>query len=310
MWKNSGDRKREQSIKVVYEINGLNLDRFINTVKRKGIALYDVKKYGVKRLVIAVNLSDSENFFAITKELCYNIKKVRYKGKGYPLYYLLKNLGLVIGLALFLAVAIFSNDIILETTFTGSGSVYSREVSEYLKSVGVEKYSRFSSVNLKSLGSNILKNTDKLSFASCKKKGNRLEIQLVLSSDSVNTLSGNVYELYADATGVIEKIKVYRGTAMVNVGDTVKKGDLLVGGFAVIKEQTVKINLLATVTVLQEQTVYYRSEKTGQENIASALAEAEFTAGEIVSVKTTTEKDKNQYLYKTVIKYRRVYFAG
>ena len=64
MRENIRDREREQSVKTVYQIKGLNLDRFINTVKRKGITMYNVKKISTKQLLVTVNLSDSEIFFA------------------------------------------------------------------------------------------------------------------------------------------------------------------------------------------------------------------------------------------------------
>ena len=259
---------------------------------------------------LTVNLADSEIFFAIAKELCYNIKKVRYKGAGYPFYYLLKNFGLVIGCAIFIAVSVVFNDVIVQTTFVGSGKIYSREVSEYLNSVGVGAYSRFSSIDLKSLGEGILKSNEHLSFVSAKKKGNRLEIQLVLSNEKVQTLSGNVYQLKTEVDGVIEKIKVYRGTALFSEGDCVKKGDVLVDGYAVVKEQTVQINVLATVSVIVEKEFFYHSAKPNQESIASAFAEEQVLDGTIVSSLTTCVNDGKEYVYKTVLKYRQVYFAG
>lgn len=310
MRKNNGNREREQSVKTVFEIKGLNLDRFINIARKKGVALYDIKKFSVKRMQIAVNLSDSEKFFAIAKELCYNIRKIRHKGVGYPFYYLIKNFGLVIGAIIFIAVAVFFNDLVFETTFVGSGKIYSREASEYLQSVGVKEYSRFSDIDLKTLGEGLLKSNEHLSFVSCKKKGNRLEVQLVLSQDKVKTLSGDVYELKTEVDGVIEKIKVYRGTALYSVGDSVKAGDVIVGGFAEIKEQTVKINVIASVTMLVEKEFYYRCDKPNQESIASALAEEEISQGTIVSSTTTVVNDGKEYVYKTAIKYRVVYFAG
>ncbi|MBQ8426504.1 MAG: sporulation protein YqfD [Clostridia bacterium] len=174
MRKNIGYRENGQSVKSVYLIKGLNLDRFINAVRRRGIPLFDVKKLGDKRMLVTVNLSDSAKFFAIAKELCYNIRKVRDKGRGYPIFYLLKNFGLLIGVAVFIAMAVFFNDVVFEISFNGSGKVYGREVKEYLQTVGVKEYSRFSGIDLNALGDRILKNNPHLSFASCKKNGNSL----------------------------------------------------------------------------------------------------------------------------------------
>ena len=164
-------------------------------------------------------------------------------------------------------------------------------------------------MDLNSLGDKILKSNPHLSFASCKKNGNRLEIELVLSKQSQGALGGNVYELFSDEDGVVEIVKVYRGTALVSVGDAVRKGDLLVGGYAVIKEQTVKVNLLATVTLIVEREFIYTSEKDGEEETARIFAEQEIDK-EIVSGTTEKEFNGNEYVYKTTLKIRRVLFAG
>lgn len=310
MWRNYENRKNEQSVKSVYLIKGLNLDRFINAVQRRGIALFDIKKLKDKRMLVTVNFSDSEKFFAIAKEMCYNIKKIRYKGKGYPIFYLLKNFGLVIGVAVFIAVAVFFNDVVFEISFNGNGSVYGREVKEYLQTLGIKEYSRFSDIDVKGLGDKILKNNNHLSFATCKKNGNRLEIELILSKDNVDSLKGNVYELKADVDGVIEKMKVYRGTALFSEGDSVRKGDLLVGGYVIIKEQTVEVNILAWVTIVTQEKFVFYSDKKGMESVAQALAEQELGDKEVVKSNTTVRKIKDKYEYTTVLSFRRVYFSG
>ena len=74
--------KAINSVKRTYCIKGLNLDNFLNTVRLRGIDLFDVKKTARNRILVSVNLASSEKFFAIAKELCYNIKKVRDKGFG------------------------------------------------------------------------------------------------------------------------------------------------------------------------------------------------------------------------------------
>ena len=54
-------------------VEGLNQDNLLGILNKRGIKLYDVKKISNKKVYISVNLNQSENFFAITKELCYNV---------------------------------------------------------------------------------------------------------------------------------------------------------------------------------------------------------------------------------------------
>ena len=97
MRKNLCDRTGLGLIKSVFIVKGRNLEGFLNLLKNRKITVYDVKKLSNDKLILAVNFMESRKFFAIGKELCYNIKKVRDKGKGYPLLALYRSLGVLIG---------------------------------------------------------------------------------------------------------------------------------------------------------------------------------------------------------------------
>lgn len=310
MRKNKVDRAYIVGIKSTYEISGLNLDRLINTLKNRGVTLYNVKKYGNKRLVVSVNLLDRRKFFAITKELCYNIKKVRDGGKAYPLLAIYRSLGIFIGAIIISLSAYYFDGIIFSFSFSGNGSIYEREVREYLYGCGIKKFTRFANVDLSRLEDSILSNNRHLSFVSCQKSGNSLNIKLVLSTDDVERLNGNVYSLYSQVDGVIESIKVYRGTALVNVNDKVQKGDLLVDGIAVIKEQTVKINVLCSVSVIAQTSFEYKFNSAGQEEKALLFAERDAEDFNVIDSLVSVKEVDGEFIYLVTVKHRFVMRAG
>ena len=293
-----------------FEIRGLNLDRFINTLGKRGVLLMNVKKFGNKRLRVSVNSADDEKFFAIAEELCYNVKKLGDGGRFYPLLYLYRNIGLFLGAAVFIAAIFFFNDLIFSFSFTGSGRIYGREVREFLSGMGINEYSRFSDIDLKGLGESILADNSHLSFVDCRKVGNRLEIDMALSTDSVKRLEGNVKELRADSDGVVERVKVYRGTAEVTEGQSVVKGDILVGGYAMVGEVRVEMNVIAQVSVVSGFTYEYRSNKDNEGDIALLYAEAAAGDKEIINSRVQVKKEGEEYVYTAELSYRRVYFVG
>ncbi len=304
------DRKPFRNIKVCYEVTGLNQDRLIEQLKKRDIAVYDLKKFNNRVMRISVNLNQSAIFFAITKELCYNIKKIRLKGKTLPVYELVKNLGLVIGACAFLALTVISNDFLFGFSFSGTGSVYKREVLEYLANRGIVKYSRFSDIELERLEDEILKDNDKLTFVSVQKKGNILSVYTTLKTDGAQTLSGSVAEMKADRDGVIDSIKVYRGTAVVKVGDSVKAGDLLVAGYAEIKEQIVDTGVIAYITLIESRQFVYTLTRDKQGEYALMLAEQELSGKEIVGSSVGVINNGKQYEYTVNIDYKSVLYAG
>ncbi len=310
MRKNKSDRAGIDGVKVAYEVCGLNLDRFINFVKKKGFTLYDIKKYGNKRLIVSVSLKESKNFFAITKELCYNIKKVREKGVCYPLLKLSRSIGVAIGAIIITLTAIYFDGVVLSVSYFGSGSIYYREVEDYLAEKGIEKFTRFSSFSLSALEDGILADNKHLSFVSCKKVGSNLKIELVLSKEPVQKLDTGVYSLSSDFDGVVEDIKVYRGTALVQKGQTVEKGQILVDGYTEIKEQKVPTFVLAVVVLSCESITEYRSKNPSDKENALIFATEELNGATIINQSVFKHRVGEEYAYTVITNYKRIISAG
>lgn len=310
MWKNKVARKNLSGVKETYLVEGLNLDRLINSAKNRGLTLENVKKTSNRRLIVSLSLRDSKKFFALSKELCYNIKKIRQSGKTLPLLKAWQRLGIVIGAIIFCISTCFFSDLIYGFSFSGSGSVYQNEVLYCLNEMGVKPYARFSSFDFEKIEDLILAKNKNLSFVSIRKNGNRLVVESSLATDNVDRLSGNVYSIKSQVDGVIEKIDVYRGTALFKKGDSVKKGDLLVDGYMTIKEQVVKINVLANISIIATEQFSYSSSLDNDDNQAILLAKATLIDKEIIEYSVEKIQKENEFNYITTVKYRYVLYVG
>lgn len=293
-----------------YIVTGLNLNGFINGLKSRGVTLYEVKKISDKKIKVTVNYADNEKFFAISQELCYNIKKVGEKGKLKFGLFLVKNLGILIGAIIFWAIAAFSGDFVFSIEYEGSGKVYYRVADEYFKENGVSVGVRFSSLDLNSLSDGLTAYTDKFSFAECVKYGNRLKVQLVKAKEKEEYLNSAAENLVSDVNGIITSLSVYRGTAIKSVGDRVNIGDIIVDGFAVVRDKTVKVGVVAVATVDAEYIYEYFSQNEGEEEIASILAENSVGDGEVTGTSVSVDTNGEGFLYSVKVTIRRVLYSG
>ncbi len=300
-----------KGVYVKVQVRGLNLDSYLNILARRGICLIKIRKFDKNLVYFSVKYNQIEKVFAISNELCYNIKVVKTWGVTYPLMYLLKNAGLVVGAILFVITAFLSNDVILDIKYTGSGNVISNQVASYLKECGITEYSRFSQYDLKKLNASILSKNPNLSYVNCTKVGNVLNIDLALADNKIGVLSGKAQTLICAVDGVIEQIKVYRGTALFEVGDIVKAGDELVSGQVEIKEQITTVNVLAVATVIYQQTREYYSAYQDREDEAVAFFEEELSGDcEIVNSSVQVSPKDNGFKYIVTINCRKTLFAG
>jgi len=145
---------------------------------------------------------------------------------------------------------------------------------------------------------------------SLEKHGNTLMVDLALANSQVDRLNSQIYSLYSTVDGVVESLKVYRGTPLVKVGDKVENGALLVDGYMVIKEKTVKINVLASVSVINEQKFIYIDELDNAEDKAILLAEAHFSDSQIVSLSVEKYAKDKEFIYEVSVKRRIIIHAG
>ena len=309
-----GARKNKRSfvkIKNVYseyKIYGLNVERLINRLKRENVSIVDLKKEKSNQTSISVKISDEQKFFAIAKELCYNIKKVRNKGKLLFLFNLINGPSTVIGAVLFCVVLIFCNDLLLSYNFSGNGSAYKNEVERLLVESNVKPFSRFSEIDLSELSDKILEQSSRFSFVNCKKAGNKLNVQLILSENQTHVNPNGTKDFISTTDGVVEKVQVYRGTPIVKQGDRVKKGDLLVAGYMEIKEKRVEVNALAVITLLVEnKTAFiFESEQT-EEQIISLVKDIE--EEQIYHAFVNKEKLNGKYYYRVNYSVKRVIYT-
>lgn len=306
---NGGGKKLKKLYFTTYSVVGLNAEGLLNKLKKNGVTLYDVKKTGRKKIIVTVNGYDNEKFFAIADEMCYNVKKLKDKGFFYPLLYAFRNVGTVIGLCVFIAVATFFNDRIFTFSFIGTGSVYRREITDFLNEKGIVTMSKFSDIDFRSLEDEILSSNAHLSFVSCVKNGNRLQINTALATDGRDVLSGSVDGVFSDSDGVVETVKAYRGTAVVKAGDIVRAGDLLVDGIVTIGDNVIKTNVIASVTIIVSDTVVYKSEKDGEDDYALVYAR-ENTDKDCFEEFLEKTFDGKEYIYTVTLKSRRTIKAG
>ncbi len=314
MRKNKIDRKNlkntDASLYVLYRIRGNNLDGLVNSLQKKGIGVYRVRKTDGKTLIVGIKFRDSEKFFAICNNLWYtDIKKVKEYGKALLVLRLIRNFGVAIGTVLFVCIALFADGFIMKIDYVGTGAVCKREVREFLSERGIGEFSRFSDVDLKNLSAEILANNSRLVYAACQKRGNRLIIELALRKNAESGIAVIKEPLVSDVNGVVEEVRIYRGTATVKTGDEVKVGNVLANPYAEINGVRVEEGLLAYIAIKTDFYYEYFSESDDREE--ESVIFAENALGERYT-ESSVEKTKGQkgFVYKVRLSYKRILYSG
>ncbi|MCQ2387311.1 MAG: sporulation protein YqfD [Clostridia bacterium] len=310
MWKNKKGRK---GLKVysLFRVRGVNLDLFVHNLVRK-MEVYDVKKAkDGKSITIGVLNSDIEKFFAISNDLCYNdIVRVKEYGIALPIKYLVSNIGLVIGAVFFCLIAIYFNSFIFKFSFTGTGSVIKREITDCLREEGIKTFSSIKKVDLAKLSDTILRENPRLTFVEVRKIGHTLQIDSSLSQNENRSIFCTADSLISDCEGEIIELKVYRGTAVKNVGDYVKKGDILVEGFMSIKDTTISTKVLCMAVIKSKFTCEFILDNEISEEQALIFAENELSDKDVLESVVLKEKTGDKFTYKVNVYYKNILYSN
>jgi undecaprenyl diphosphate synthase len=98
--------------------------------------------------------------------------------------------------------------------------------------------------------------------------------------------------------------------AAQEIASAIQKGDLLVDGFMVVKEQRVDINVIASVTIECQEIVEYFSYKDDEAEWAIIFAEQQFDNNLIQKSQVTKSKDGDVYKYTVSVTYLTVLVTG
>lgn len=275
-------------LRIKYKVVGSKLNYLLALLHNRKISVFYADKLADNTLSVTIDFCDSNKFFAICKNMCYNKTIIGFYGVLSPLAYLFKNIGIFLAAIVFLIATSFLGNYLLDVDCIGSGACFKSQTLAIAEMNGATKYSKFSSIDFKNLEAEILKTNPLLSFVSVKKQGNRLIINSVLSDKQPSVLNENTSSLVSEHNGVIESITVLRGTALVKVGDSVSKGTELVGAYLTGKEDKLyPTYVLARITIISTEARFIPYDGEIDDNLLkSAEKVAEFESiGEVVEAK-------------------------
>lgn len=266
----------------VINIVGLNRARLLNTFKGGGVRLNRVAVLSPSETEVTVAKKDLPKAVAILDSLCYN-----YSVKSEPLgNALLRRLPLLLASALCAAAVFSSNLFVWRIEVAGAEGARLAEVLAVAAESGARAGVPKAFVDTAAVTA-ALRQTSGISSASVSYHGNSLKIS-VLTSYAPEPPDPSGTELVSGYDGVITRLVVESGTPLVQPGDVVKRGDVLISGNVfstldgtLIGQTEVRGSVYARVTFNYSYPVRSTSTlvTTGNTYVATALSLFGLTIG-------------------------------
>ena len=171
-----------------------------------------------------------------------------------------KRLGLIVGFFLAVSLLVFSSFFVWDITIEGADRIPEQMILEALEKRGVKLGAFIPSINTSAAEQTLILDVDGLALASINLRGTVALVEVrerERETEIIDTQSPS--NLIASADGQIEALQITGGFAAVKLGETVRKGDLLVSG--IIDSAALGYRLVrARGEVLARTTLSYRVE--------------------------------------------------
>ena len=203
--------------------------------------------------------------------------------RGLPAFLLRfrKRYAFLVGLALSVATVCVLSNFILSVDITGCESVSQAEILTELKRLGVYPGAYGPSIDGSAVGQEALVNLQQLSWMSVNIRGTRAEIIVREATPPPDIVDESAcVDIVAGTDGVISRLEVLAGQALVEEGDAVLKGEIIISGTARIEAPQYSELDLGYYTVHAAGNVWADTRRTMTASIPLTVQVKNFTGEE------------------------------
>lgn len=213
--------------KIKVAIIGSNRTRLINKLKNENIPIYYLKTDESTTFWVKQNdlkkLKEFADLYGVQLEV------VKTSGVAGSLEKIIKNLPYIVAVIICFIMLIISTQYVYNVKVEAQNDVYANKVELLLRENNIFGTIPKGKINLNEVENLILSNLSEVSFATCYIEGFSLKIKIVANDNPKQTEEKK--NLHSDFDAVVTRIMVRSGTGEVAVGQRVKAGDVLIGGY-------------------------------------------------------------------------------
>lgn len=222
---------KSRASKIHICLSGVNLNRIYRECEKNHIQLYNISRDDYKQIQFDISPKNKIAVRQIAKKHNYKYVEDTSKGFGKIMQFVKLRFGILLGVCLFLVLNFISGFFVWDIKIYGNQKVKTEEILSLLKTQKIQKGSIKNTQTLQTLEDEILNNFDDISLCSVMVKGTSVIIN-VKEKISVDAIDGEVQsDIIAPKNMTITELSVVNGTALKSVGDSVKKGEVIVAGY-------------------------------------------------------------------------------
>ena len=220
---------------LVISLEGRGIPRLLNLTTQNGIYFWDLSYKG-DMVTVKIRPRDFKRLRPLLRKTSCRVRILQKKGAPFIILQGCRRKGLIIGTVLFCIIIYFLSLFVWSINIEGNKNVTCEEIIAVLEKCGVRDGVPKGTLDISEIERTLLLEIEELKWVGVSLKGVYLDIQVVerLMWPPVE----ESMDLYAAKDGLVMDILVLAGEAVVEPGDTVKKGDRLIAGKMSVPHET------------------------------------------------------------------------
>lgn len=216
---------------VVIRVEGLSLEKFINLSVSTGVHLWRIRRIHHTALTACVSIAGFHRLHAVTRKLHCRVRIVEKRGLPFTAHRVRNRKMLVYGMVLFVALLFGFSSFIWTVDVEGTERVPAERIVEELAGIGVRPGVFKAGLDILAIENRMLINLPELSWLSLEIRGSRAIVRVAESVPPPRIIDKSIpANLIAKKDGIVHRMIVLEGEAVVKIGQTVQSGQLLVSG--------------------------------------------------------------------------------
>lgn len=214
------------------EVEGYFIERFINICVSKKIFLWNVKRKNAGLLTANIGIYDFKKIKNVAKKTKCKIHINQKKGIPFLLNRYKKRKIFIGMLAMLIVSILILSNFIWNIEIIGNETISNEEIQKQLEDKGISIGKLKNKINTKEIINQIRLERDDIAWMGISLEGTNAKIEIVEAEKKPDIINPEEYcNIISDKEGVIVKITAKNGTQVAKVGDVVKKGSVLIGGW-------------------------------------------------------------------------------
>lgn len=215
----------------VITVEGIGVERFLNHLMRNGIKVYDVTRINSNKIQFSVDRQDMKEFKQVYRGSNYDVKVKQKTGLPFLIKRIYKHKGLWVFAIISLALLIMTSQFVTDIYIQVPEGIKKESLRKELYDAGLKPGVYKKNIDRKEIRDQIMLAFDEVAYVSINVKGTNIFVTVTKKDESLkSTDESNYCNIIAQKNGIIEKVIPRSGSQIVNVGDIVQKGDVLLNG--------------------------------------------------------------------------------